>query len=151
MIHTWAILHKSTSQDLTAVASQRLAEVAEEFFTQAYGWKFSVRIDSVSWLYRSQEWYKVFISFQGNNLEINKASLMKKRKKEIRLDSHLPVCHCRCRQWHREWYNSKQLGGSTCAAGALCVPLAGFSFPGRLPQLQRCHQQRFRGKAHQFH
>ena len=42
MIHTWAILHKSTSQDLTAVASQRLAEVAEEFFTQAYGWKFRV-------------------------------------------------------------------------------------------------------------
>jgi hypothetical protein len=92
MIHTWAILHKSTSQDLTAVASQRLAEVAEEFFTQAYGWKFSVRIDSVSWLYRSQEWYKVFISFQGNNLENNKASLMKKRKKERNPCGLSPSC-----------------------------------------------------------
>ncbi|CAO2147719.1 unnamed protein product [Urochloa humidicola] len=44
-LRTWAILQKPTSQDLVAVATQRLAQVVKEFFTQAHGWQSSRRIE----------------------------------------------------------------------------------------------------------
>uniref|UniRef100_K3YEV7 Reverse transcriptase zinc-binding domain-containing protein n=1 Tax=Setaria italica TaxID=4555 RepID=K3YEV7_SETIT len=44
-LRTWVILQKPASQDLVVAASLRLAQVAKEFFTQAHGWRSSLRID----------------------------------------------------------------------------------------------------------
>jgi hypothetical protein len=44
-LRTWAILQKASSQYLVIVTSQRLTHVGKDFFTQAHGWRSSLRID----------------------------------------------------------------------------------------------------------
>ena len=43
---TWAILQKQTLQDKLVAASHFLAQVANDFFAWAHGWRSSLRIDS---------------------------------------------------------------------------------------------------------
>jgi hypothetical protein len=45
-LHTWTILQKPDLQDTVVAVSQQLTQVAKEFFSQAYGWRSSLRIDS---------------------------------------------------------------------------------------------------------
>ena len=44
-LRTWAILQRPSSQNILAVASHFLAQVAKDFFAQAHGWRSSRRID----------------------------------------------------------------------------------------------------------
>ena len=44
-LRTWTVLQKLDSQALVAVATQQLARVAKDCFTQAYGWRSSLRIE----------------------------------------------------------------------------------------------------------
>ena len=45
-LRSWAILQKHTLQDKFVVASHFLAQVANDFFARAHGWRSSLRIDS---------------------------------------------------------------------------------------------------------
>jgi hypothetical protein len=45
-LRTWAIMQKPDLQDTVVAVSQQLTQVAKDFFSQAYGWRSSLRIDS---------------------------------------------------------------------------------------------------------
>ena len=43
---TWATLQQPTSRETLVVGSQLLEQMAKDVFTQAHGWRYSLRIDS---------------------------------------------------------------------------------------------------------
>jgi len=45
-LRTWATLQQPTSQEALIAASRWLERVAKDFFTQAHGWRSSLRIES---------------------------------------------------------------------------------------------------------
>ena len=44
-LRAWAVLQKVELQDMVVVASQSLVRVVTDYFTQARGWRSSLRID----------------------------------------------------------------------------------------------------------
>ena len=45
-LRTWATLQQPTSQEALVAAPRWLERVAKDFFTQAHGWRSSLRIES---------------------------------------------------------------------------------------------------------
>ncbi|WVZ50873.1 hypothetical protein U9M48_002083 [Paspalum notatum var. saurae] len=45
LLSSWAILQREDLQDLVVVGSQLLVRAATAFFSQAHGWRSSLRID----------------------------------------------------------------------------------------------------------
>lgn len=45
-LRTWLILQKPDLQDTVVAVSQQLMQVVKDFFSQAHGWRSSLRIDS---------------------------------------------------------------------------------------------------------
>ena len=92
-LRTWAVLQKSSSQEVVVTTSRYLAQVAKEFFTRAHGSRSSLRIDShwcalnfllVFYVELCAFWQRLgefqdVLSPRCNSVEINKASRLKKR------------------------------------------------------------------------
>ena len=45
-LRTWATLQQPTSIEMLVAGSHLLEQVAKDVFTQAHGWRYSLRIDS---------------------------------------------------------------------------------------------------------